>query len=190
MTTPFTHDFPDHFETSRLLIRAPLPGDGPELYAAVMESLIELRPWMPWAKEAPTVESQEEVIRRAHAEFLARNDLMLLLLLKGTNRLVGSSGLHRIDWTVPRFEIGYWVRTSFAGQGFITEAVSGITAFAFETLGARRVEIRCDEDNNRSAAVALRSGFTLEGVLHNTRRNHITGKLANTMVYAQTTGDD
>ncbi len=36
--------FPDAFETERLLIRSPMPGDGPELYAAVRESMEDLLP--------------------------------------------------------------------------------------------------------------------------------------------------
>src|SRR3712207_6192664 len=144
MKAPILRDFQEAFETERLLIRSPLPGDGTELYAAVAESLEELKPWMPWARQELTVEVVEENMRRARAAFLERSDLMLLLFLKGESMIVGGSGLHRIDWEVPRFEIGYWVRTGFAGQGYITEAVGGITAFAFDSLGARRVEIRCD----------------------------------------------
>jgi RimJ/RimL family protein N-acetyltransferase len=68
---------------------------------------------------------------------------------------------------VPRFEIGYWCRTRFAGQGYITEAVRGITGFALDHLGAKRVEIRCDSLNRRSARVAERCGFRLEGELRN-----------------------
>ena len=32
-------DFPESFETERLLIRSPLPGDGQELHAAIRESI-------------------------------------------------------------------------------------------------------------------------------------------------------
>jgi hypothetical protein len=71
---------------------------------------------------------------------LQRSELRLHLYLRGTDTLVGSSGLQGIDWEVPTFEIGYWCRTGFTGRGYITEAVLGITAFAFDTLGARRVE--------------------------------------------------
>ena len=108
---------------------------------------------------------------------------MLLLLLKGTLTLVGSSGLHRIDWGVPKFEIGYWCRTRFAGQGYVTEAVQGITAFAFEALGAQRLEIRCDSRNSPSARVAERAGFQLEGELRNNELD-TSGHLRNTLVYA------
>jgi RimJ/RimL family protein N-acetyltransferase len=41
----------------------------------------------------------------------------------------------------------------------MTEAVLGITAFAFDALGGRRVEIRCDSRNLASARVAERAGW-------------------------------
>lgn len=164
---PILRDFPESFETERLLIRPPMPGDGPELYAAVKESLNELAPWMPWPKEHRTVGDSEASARGARARFLERKELRMHLFLKGTDTLVGSSGLHRIDWDVPKFEIGYWCRTGFTGRGLTTEAVRGIAAFAFDVLGAKRVEIRCDPLNRPSARVAERAGFRLEGELRN-----------------------
>jgi len=164
---PILRDFPESLETERLLIRCPMPGDGAKDYAAIAESLEELKPWMPWTRHELSVEVQEENMRRARVAFLQRSDLRLLLFLKGTDTLVGSSGLHRIDWSVPKFEIGYWIRTSFTRQGYATEAVQGITAFAFEALGAQRVEIRCASENRPSARVAERAGFRLEGELRN-----------------------
>jgi ribosomal-protein-serine acetyltransferase len=181
---PILLDFPDVFETERLTVRSPMPGDGAELQAAVAETIDDLRPWMPWADHVPTVEEDEELVREARARFLTREDLWLLLVLKGTHTLVGASGLHSIDWKVPRFEIGYWVRRRFAGQGYITEAVRGITHFAFDTLGARRVEIRCDARNVRSQAVARRAGYALEATL----RNHVVvvdGALRDTLVFVR-----
>jgi len=180
---PILKDFPDHFETERLLIRAPRPGEGQMVYEAVMESLENLKLWMPWAHQEMSPEIQEGVSRRMHADFLARADLPLRLFDKATGELVGGSGLHRFDWDVPRFEIGYWVRTKFEGQGYITEAVIGITNFAFEKLFAERVEIRMDDQNTRSWRVAERAGFTLEGILRNDART-VEGKLRDTRVYA------
>jgi RimJ/RimL family protein N-acetyltransferase len=179
---PVLLDFPDSFETERLTIRSPMPGDGAELQAAVAETIDDLRPWMPWADHVPTVDEDEELVRQGRARFLTREDLWLLLFLKSSHTLVGGSGLHRIDWDVPRFEVGYWVRRRFAGQGYIMEAVRGITQFAFDTLGARRVEIRCDERNERSQAVAERAGFALEATL----RNHSVaadGELRDTLIF-------
>ena len=45
----------------------------------------------------------------------------------------------------------------------MTEAVERISQFAFEEFGARRVEIRCDEENHKSRLLAERVNFELEG---------------------------
>ncbi len=164
MTKPILRDFPESFETERLVIRAPQPGDGAEMCAAVTESLAELRPWLPWADETPTPDGYEVNVRETRARFLLREDLRFQLYLRSEpGTLVGSSGLHRMDWEAGRFEIGYWLRTRFAGQGFMTEAVRAVARFAFTELDANRLEIWCDARNERSAEVARRVGFVHEG---------------------------
>ncbi len=187
---PILRDFPYQFETERLTIRGPLPGDGRRIREAALESQAELKPWMPWAVNIDSEEGYEKRVREGQLKFLAREDLWLMLLLKGSDTIIGGSGLHRIDWSVPKFEIGYWVRTSYGRQGYVTEAVTGIAEFAFDTLGAKRVEVRCDAKNVRSAAVAQRLGFTLEGTLHHDDRHHLTNALRDTLIFAKIRGDD
>lgn len=181
---PILRDFPDELETERLTVRAPRFGDGAEMHEAVRESIDNLRPWMPWAQTLPSPEEDQERMRAERLSFLARENLMLLLFLKGTDTLVGSSGLHRINWQVPKFEIGYWVRRRFQGKGYISEAVVGITQFAFDVLGARRVEIRVDDRNKRSWRIPERLGFSLEAILQNDERD-VDGNLRNTRIYAR-----
>ena len=144
---PILRDFPDQFDTERLTIRSPRPGDGPALNVAVAASWARLQPWMAWAQapQPPPVAESEAWIRRAHTNFLQRTDLPLVCFLRGTDTLVMGSGLHRIDWVIPRFEIGYWVRTGFEGQGYVTEGVLGITHFAFTVLGAIRIDWTFDK---------------------------------------------
>lgn len=186
---PILRDFPHQIETDRLLIRCPLPGDGPALAEAIAVSLPELRPWLPWAMTDPTAEGCEANVRRGYARFVNREDLWLMVLLKETQTMIGGSGLHRIDWDVPKFEIGYWISTPYAGQGYVTEAAAAVADFAFQTLGARRVEIRCDAQNARSAAVARRLQFPLEGTLRHNLRHHLTHDLRDTLVFAKTADD-
>ncbi len=181
-------DFPESFESDRLTIRAPRPGDGAELNAAVQETFGDLKAWMPWAQQMPTLEESETHVRRAQCDFLAREDLTLLLFLRGTNTLVGGSGLHRINWDIPKFEIGYWCRKRFQGQGYIRESTEAIARFALETLGAKRVEIRCDSKNVRSQRIPDRLGFTLEGTLRNDSLSP-SGELRDTLVFAKVKRD-
>ena len=181
---PLLLDFPDSFDTERLTIRAPRLEDAQEVAEAVTESLLELQPWMPWATEPPTVEFEIGRLRQALARWITRQDLLLHVMLKGTSTFVMGSGLHRIDWESGKFEIGYWVRTKYMGQGFVTEAVNGITDFAFKHLQANRVEIRCDANNIRSAAVAKRCGFLLEGILRHDSIG-VDQQLRSTMIFSK-----
>ena len=102
-------------------------------------------------------------------------------------RLVGGLGLHRIDWLLGRFEIGYWRRAGFEGRGLVTEGVIAIARMAFDVLGARRVEIRMDDRNERSWKLAERAGFTLEAVLRFDAAT-LQGEPCSTRVYARVRG--
>ena len=164
MLDPLLIEVPSRVEASRLILRPHRAGDGPALHEALVESIAELRRslwFIPWIAEEQTADSAELRCRRSEANFLARTDLPYLAFEKSTGRLVGSVGLHRTDWEVPKTEVGYWVRTSAAGNGYITEAVQALVACAFDQLGAQRVELIADEENVPSRKVAQRCGFEL-----------------------------
>lgn len=181
---PILLNFPSEFETARLLIRGPKPGDGEAVNEATVESEESLKPWMPFVHPMPSVQDTEENIRFACAKFITREDLRLHLYDKVTKHFVGSSGLSRMNWDAGCFEIGYWLRDSCAGQGYMTEAVDGIVNFAVSHLKARRIEIRCDARNQRSANVAIRCDFTLEACLHQ-HRVDVYGQYEDTLIYVK-----
>ncbi|RCW49175.1 GNAT family N-acetyltransferase [Paenibacillus prosopidis] len=184
---PILLTFPESFETERLIIRAPQWGEGVLVNQAILESVEELRQWMPFVKTIPTVDESERYIRKARLNFLERVDLVLLVFDKHTSEFVGSSGLHNIDWGLRKFEIGYWIRTSRSGYGLMTEAVNGITRFAIDHLEANRIEIRCNARNLPSARLAERAGFTLEGILRNQTRDE-AGTLGDKMIFSKVKG--
>ena len=190
---PLLLDVPERLETERLVLRCPRPGDGPAVNVAVCESLEGLRPWMPWAKAAPSLDDSEAYCRRMHAKFLLREDLVLLIFERGSDGaagpVLGAVGLHRIDWVARCFEIGYWRRKGLGGLGIVSEAVRGLARMAWDRLDARRLEIRMDEDNVPSRNVAERAGFTFEGLL---RLNALApdGSARSTRVYARVRGQE
>lgn len=184
---PVLLDLPDAVETPRLLLRPPAAGDGLVLHDAIVESLPELRRFLaslPWVAAEQTLASAEVYCRTAQADFLARRDLPFLMFDKASGQLVGATGLHRTVWATPKTEIGYWCRASTTGQGFVTEAVSALATYAFEHIGAVRIEIVTDEQNVASRRVAERCGFTLEGTLRHERRAP-DGSLRNLCLYAR-----
>lgn len=179
-------DIPEQIVTERLLIRPHRPGDGEALHQATIDSLEALRRWpaaMGWALGDQSPEQSEEFCLACSKAFSDRTDFPLLITLRNSGTIVGSSGLHRPDWSVPKFEIGWWGRSSHSKRGFITEAVAAILEFAFAHLRARRVFALPDDENVASWRICERVGMDLEGLLRNERAEP-DGALRNTRVYA------
>ncbi|MBF6590801.1 MAG: GNAT family N-acetyltransferase, partial [Ktedonobacterales bacterium] len=101
---------------------------------------------------------------------------------------LGGLGLHPRGWETGFFEIGYWLRASAEGQGYMAEGVRLMTDYAFAHLGATRVQIRCDARNQRSAGLARRLGFVQEAHLRCQMRA-TDGTLRDTLVFALTPTD-
>jgi RimJ/RimL family protein N-acetyltransferase len=184
---PLLLDLPDTITTERLLLRMPRSGDGAQLLPALEESLPQLRRFLaslPWVAAEQTPDSAERWCRNAEANFLGRKDLPFLIFERASGELVGACGLHRTVWETPRTEVGYWIRSSRAGRGFVTEAVQALCDYAFTHIGAVRVELVVDEENIASRRVADRAGFQLEGT-HRSERRAPDGTLRNTCVYAR-----
>lgn len=181
-------DLPGEIVTDRLLIRPHRRGDGAALNVAILDSLKELRRWpaaMGWALDEPSAEASETFCRASAASFAARTDFPLLLFHRHSGEIVGSSGLHRPDWNVPKMEIGWWGRSTYARQGLITEGVQAILAYGVEHLGARRIFALPDDENLQSCRLCERVGMTFEGLMRN-ERSDPDGSLRNTRLYAAT----
>ncbi len=80
-----------------------------------------------------------------------------------TGELLGAIGLKSFDRTRRQGEIGYWLAAEARGEGAITTVLAGLEATVVERLGARELVLRIADGNERSAAVARRSGYTLTG---------------------------
>jgi RimJ/RimL family protein N-acetyltransferase len=176
--------FPSPLETRRLILRAPQPSDAEALNEAIQETFEQLRQWMPWSKERQTLEESIEFCRRMSENFAAGKDFAIFAFDR-TGRFVLATGCHPRNLDVPSFEIGYWCRATEQGHGYAREAVTAVKEAAFDVLGAKRIEIRCDERNLASRSVAQRCGFELNATFKNECRNHF-GALRTTLVYSLT----
>jgi RimJ/RimL family protein N-acetyltransferase len=185
MIDPRSLHIPTSFETDRLSVRAVRATDAPGLLASVIEARPSLRRFpasFPWAVEDVTHETLERYCRECEQRFGARELFAFLVFLKEGEH-VGNCALHHVDWSVPKCEVGYWQRPSLCGKGLMSEAIAGVTAFAFERLRMRRVEALPEPTNEASCRLCERIGYALEGTL----RNHKAapdGTVADTKVYA------
>ena len=140
-----------------LVLRRWRMADASPALAAVEASLPELRRFMPWAMEEPTLESVT-----AFLASVAAGPAMSFGLLEAGGELVGGFGLH--DRRGPGIlEIGYWVRSDRTGRGYATAAARALTGVAFDCFPLiDRIEIRCDPANLASAAIPPKLGYRLD----------------------------
>lgn len=166
---PLMYDVPEEMHTDRMRLRVPRAGDGALVYPAVRSSIAELHPWMPWARLDYSQADAELWCRKSFVEFHARSQLQYLMLVGDQH--IGSLGAFAFNWDARSCEIGYWLRSDRVGQGYMTEAVTALSDLVASVLKIHRVRIQCDPRNRRSAGVATRCGFVLEGTMRHDARD-------------------
>jgi RimJ/RimL family protein N-acetyltransferase len=178
----------DELAGERVLVRPYRVEDAEALREAVEESREHIRAWLPFADAHQTIEETRDWITHTIAQWLLRENMGTGVFLREDGAFLGGLGLHIRSWEIGFFEIGYWLRASAEGHGYMREAVSLLIEFAARDLLASRLEIRCDARNARSAAVAERLGFKREGHIRNGLHAPIGG-MRDTLIFGLIPGD-
>jgi RimJ/RimL family protein N-acetyltransferase len=178
----------DELAGERVLVRPYRVEDAEALREAVEESREHIRAWLPFADAHQTIEETRDWITHRVADWLLREDMGTGVFLREDGAYLGGLGVHPRSWEIGFFEIGYWLRASAEGHGYMREAVSLLAAFAARDLLASRLEIRCDARNARSAAVAESLGFKREGHIRNGLHTP-TGGMRDTLIFGLVPGD-
>jgi RimJ/RimL family protein N-acetyltransferase len=148
--------------TRRLVLRCWQPTDAPLFKAAIEASREHLLPWMPWAENEPTdLQAKIDLLRRFRGEFDLGQDFVYGVFNRDETQVLGGTGLHTRGAADAR-EIGYWIHVDYIGQGLATELSAALTKVAFEVDQVKAIEICCDAENVRSAAVPRKLGYTLD----------------------------
>lgn len=100
--------------------------------------------------------------------------------------LAGVCGLTRVNNVDRLANLGYWVRTSKAGQGIAPRAVLALAEWAFAHTALNRLEIVVAEGNARSHQVARKVGAEREALLR--ERMMVGGQPTDAVMYALTRG--
>ncbi len=183
---PILHDIRAELRGATTILRCPEPGDGARVHEAVVESLEELRKWpasIPWAMNEPSVDASEIFCRTSKADFVKRVRFPYLVFDAESSVLIGCMGVVQLDWHVPKFEIGFWSRTSCHGKGHMTDALKTLISYLRQSIGARRIECFTDEQNTRARALCERAGMSHEATLRNERVDP-DGTLRHTVIYS------
>ncbi len=100
---------------------------------------------------------------KAHPENWERGESATFAIqLKGLRKVIGAISL--MDIATDSAEIGYWVGVPYWGNGYCSEAVSALVAFAISGLALRCVTAMHLQSNPASGKVLQKCGFSCTGV--------------------------
>lgn len=147
--------------TDRLFLRPPFPEDWRETYRGIgHKGVVRMLARAPWPY---TPEDAREFCNRPRHD--ADMGFAITLPDEPGAPLIGQVGLNREDGGT--WEAGYWLAQERRGQGYMTEALTGVLETA-RALGIDRVEAGHYVDNPASGAVLRRCGFVETGELRPT----------------------
>lgn len=147
-----------------LRIRPYLKTDVQPLLDAVLESQTELSRWLPWCHPEYGFDEAEQWVQ-SRASAWKNTQEFSFVVIDGSDQILGTCGISRIDRCNGLGELGYWIRSSKSGQGVATEAVKLACQWACAQHDLHRMEIVVSTRNNASQRVAEKAGAELEGIL-------------------------
>jgi len=141
--------------------------DRDAIYAAVIESIAEISPWLPWCHPAYAPSETASFIEGSIQWWAQRSQFAFGIFDAANGAFIGGTGVNQVNQQHRYANVGYWVRTSRTGQGLAPRALRLAARFSFETLGLHRVEIAVEPENYASRRVAEKAGATLESIMRN-----------------------
>ena len=150
-----------------LLLRPLERTDRDALYEAVVESVAEVSPWLPWCHAGYAQAETEAFIESCITAWAQQAHFPLGIFDVQTGRYLGGSGVNHIDRQNRMCAVGYWVRTSEVGHGIAPRAVRMVARFAFDSLQISRIEIFARLENRASRRVAEKAGAKFETIARN-----------------------
>jgi RimJ/RimL family protein N-acetyltransferase len=132
----------------------------------------------------PPLETREQahtLLEEIQAGF--RHQLLLKwgIALRSSNQVIGTATLFNLDWSNRRAEIGYALRRSHWGNGYMQEALTALLNHAFNVWSFRRIEADVDPRNEPSIKTLERLGFQREGFLR--ERWEVAGEIQDAFYY-------
>lgn len=89
--------------------------------------------------------------------------------------VVGSVAFIHYDHQNLSAQVSYWLSPKYWGKGIVTDAVKKLVKFGFTELGLERIYGYVYTENEASARVLQKAGFSYEGCLRRTWRKQIDG---------------
>jgi RimJ/RimL family protein N-acetyltransferase len=112
-----------------------------------------------------TVEGFERFIKWTHSERMAGNYACFAIVPKGMTTAIGIFQVRSLEPGFGTAEWGFAMGSAFWGSGIFVEGARLVLGFAFDVVGAHRLEARAAVANGRGNGALRKIGAVQEGVL-------------------------
>lgn len=134
-----------------------------ELFSLIDANRQHLRSWITWVDRTQKAEHSLDFIRSGIQDQHDQKGLFLGIFKN--DKLIGGIGMHAWNHEVRKAEIGYWLSKEETGKGILHQCATVFVSFLFDKLNLNKIELHHFPANEKSAAVAKRLGFKIEGWL-------------------------
>jgi len=148
---------------NNILLRTYEVADAQELFDAVNHSRKHLNPWLEWVSKTTKPEHSLQFIQLSIHQLNTQEALALGIF--ENDKIIGGIGMHQWDQETKRAQVGYWLCPEYEGKGIISRSMIKFVEFLFDKIGLNKIEIHFLQSNKRSAKVAARMGFKVEGII-------------------------
>jgi len=110
------------------------------------------------------IKQAEDLIKWFNEQYKQKAAIFWGICLKGENEVIGFCK-SKIEIPNVRADFGYDLKCEYWNMGIMTEAVSSIIDFTFNTIDVNRIEATVTTENYASIRVLEKLGFIKEGIL-------------------------
>ncbi|TKC05873.1 GNAT family N-acetyltransferase [Pedobacter frigoris] len=172
------HDLPD-ITTSRLLLREQSLSDAPALFGLRTNTEVMRYIDRPRPRE---VSDSEAVIKSINENFhRGMNMIWAITLKENPEQMIGNLGYWRTDLANHRAEIGYMLHPDYWRQGILSEALTAVIDFGFNTMGLHSMCANINPANDASRQLLLKHGFIKEAYFR--EDYYFDGKFLDSEIY-------
>lgn len=144
--------------------------EAPALFQLINASRKNLRKFLPWVDYNTT---EEHSLRFIELMLRKTNEQEAVAFgIWHNQQLCGVIDLHGWDHALQMAEIGYWIGEVHQGKGLVTASCKTLISYGFAAMRLNKVEVRFALQNDKSAQIPIKLGFTKEGVLRQSAKLH------------------
>ena len=159
-----------------------------EMWQAIEESRKELREYLFWVDGQQSLNDVVKSTDFFYKRWDDDSEWAYDIYTVDDYHLIGCVGPHAISFLNQSADIGYWLRTSETGKGYMKEAMQAVIKYLFQEENLECVSARAFAPNTASRALLKSLGFAENGIIPRCVKGY-TGEIFDDVIHTLFSAD-